>query len=296
MRWASVVWAERVLLAKKGQGIMRYDILRGGLLRTAVLGVGAGLLAIALAAPVTAQQAAPKAGAAPAAKDAKAAPAAAQPQQQGAWVKICDKVPVPKKTADGKEAMEEKGLCLTQHERLNATTGMPIISAAVREVEGQPQAAFLIMVPLGVALPPGMKAAVLQKDLWEKVSKGDKIDDKQLKPFDLQFVFCHPQGCTAEIAVSKELMDQMKSGGGLMVLVKDVANGQTVPLPVPLDGFGQTYSGPPVDNAAYAQARGQVMEQIRQNQIELLKKQQGQQPPAAPAAKQAPAPAAPPKK
>jgi hypothetical protein len=64
----------------------------------------------------------------PAAKDAgKAAGAskdAAAAGKQSAWVKICEKAAFARKDKDGKEAKEEKNICLTHHERLDGNTGM----------------------------------------------------------------------------------------------------------------------------------------------------------------------------
>jgi hypothetical protein len=50
---------------------------------------------------------------------------------------------------------------------------------------------------------------------------------------------------------------------------------------VPLIGFGKAYDGPPADNAKYEEAQRQMMETIRQRQIELQKKVQGAEQPQA---------------
>jgi invasion protein IalB len=209
---------------------------------------------------------------------AKPAPQEKQAQQggQSAWVKLCEKAEFHRKDKDGKDVKEQKNICLTHHERLDGNTGMVLVSAAIRDVEGTDKDHLMIMVPLGMAIPPGLKAAVYPKDLWEKAQKNEKIDEKQLKPIDLRFSLCHPAGCTAEVEASKELVEAMKTGGGLMVLAIN-ANAQPIAFPVPLDGFAAAHSGAPVDNQAYAEARGQLMQQIRQRQAELMKQQQERQ-------------------
>jgi invasion protein IalB len=226
---------------------------------------------------------------------AKAATSQPKQQQQGsqsAWVKLCEKAELMRKDKDGKEVKEQKNICLTHHERLDGNTGMVLVSAALRDVEGMDKQHLMIMVPLGMAIPPGLKAAVYSKELWEKAQKNEKIDESQLKPFDLKYSLCHPAGCTAEIEASKELVDSLKTGGGLMVLAINAA-AQPVAFPVPLDGFNAANSGPPVDNKAYAEARGQLMQQIRQRQAELMKQyQEQQQQQQKQAAGNAPAPAA----
>ncbi|MGE3230062.1 MAG: invasion associated locus B family protein [Hyphomicrobium sp.] len=204
--------------------------------------------------------------AAPAAKDAKA-PAA----KQSAWVKLCETSPLVKKDKDGKETKEDKSICLTHHERLDGNSGMVLVSAAIRQVEGNEHEHLMIMVPLGMAIPPGIKAAVYSKEQWEKAAKSEKVDDKDLKPIDLKFSLCHPSGCTAETEATKELVESMKTGGGIMVLAMN-AQAQPIGFPVPLDGFADAFSGKPVDNAEYKKARGQLMAQIRQRQQEAYEK------------------------
>ncbi len=81
-------------------------------------------------------------------------------------MKLCEKAPLVKKDKDGKEVKEEKELCLTHHERLDGNTGMVLVSAAIREIKGQPKKSLMIMVPLGMAIPPGIRAAVYTKEQW----------------------------------------------------------------------------------------------------------------------------------
>lgn len=244
--------------------------IAGGAALALILGLAAnsGLAQAQDAAAPAAKDAAPAAkDAAPAAKDAKAAPAG----KQSAWVKLCEKSPLVKKDKDGKDVKEEKNICLTHHERLDGNSGMVLVSAAIRQVEGSDNDHLMIMVPLGMAIPPGIKAAVYTKDQWEKAAKNEKIDDKDLKPVDLKFSLCHPSGCTAETEATKEIIEQMKTGGGIMVLAMN-AQAQPIGFPVPLDGFADAFAGKPVDNAEYKKARGQLMAQIRQRQQEAYEK------------------------
>jgi invasion protein IalB len=244
--------------------------------------------------------------AAPAAPAAKAAAPAAGQQaaaegSKSAWVKLCEKAQIPHKDKDGKDVVEDKNICLTHHERLDGNTGMVLVSAAIREIEGNPKSHLMVMVPLGMAIPAGVRAAVYSKEQWEKTAKNEKIDEKALKPIELKYTLCHPAGCTAETEATKEIVDTMKAGGGLMVLAMNAA-AQPIAFPVPLDGFGEAQAGKAVDNKEYAKARGQLMEQIRQRQaalVEQYRKEQAEKagatgstaPAAAPAAKPAAAPA-----
>ena len=83
------------------------------------------------------------------------------------------------KDKDGKEEKKELNICLTHHERLDGNTGMVLVSAAVRQVEGQDKQHFMVMVPLGMMLQAGMRATLYPKDAWEKVQKNEKVDESQ---------------------------------------------------------------------------------------------------------------------
>ena len=241
------------------------------------LAAGAAVVLVAGSTVAMAQKKdAPKA---PAKAPAKAADApAADAAGKSAWVKLCEKAQIPHKGKDGKDTVEEKNICLTHHERLDGNTGMVLVSAALRHVDGQDKDHFMIMVPLGMAIPPGVRAAVYTKEQWEKTAKNEKIDEKALKPLELKYSLCHPAGCTAETEATKELVDSMKTGGGIMVLALNAA-AQPIAFPVPLDGFAEAQNGPPVDNKKYAEARGQLMQQIRDRQkvmIEQMRQEQAE--------------------
>lgn len=229
------------------------------------------VLGVAATAASAQQQKAPAKGA-PAAAPAPAA-AAAPAQKQSYWVKLCEKAAVPVQDKDGKPSTAEKNICLTHHERLDGNSGMVIVSAALRQVEGADKQHLMVMVPLaiGVAIPPGLRAAVYDKATWDKAQKNEKIDEKALKPVDLKFTLCHPSGCTAEIEASKELVDSMLSGGGLVVLAMNGA-AQPVPFSIPLDGFKEAQAGPPADNAIYSTERAKFFQALRARQEEAILK------------------------
>jgi invasion protein IalB len=205
-------------------------------------------------------------------KDTKAAPAAskqpaaAQPQaEQAMWVKLCEKAPVLTKGPDGKDVKGEKGICLTHHERLDGNTGMVLVSAAVRQVEGADKQHLMVMVPLGMAIQPGLRASIYNKELWDKAQKNEKVDDAKLSPINLKFSLCHPAGCTAELELDNDLLEKLKGNAGLMIFAIN-ANGQVIAFPVPLAGFGSAFQGQPVDNKLYTQERQRLMKEIAERQ------------------------------
>ena len=249
-----------------------------------------------LAAIGSAQTAPKKTEKAPAAAPKKDAGAPAD-GQQSAWVKLCEATTAVTKDKEGKEKKQDMKVCMTMHERLDGNSGMTVVSAAVRQVEGQDKLFFLIMVPTEVVLKPGMRATFVPADSWEKAIKGDKIDEKKLKEFRLDYTVCHPGGCNAEIEATPELISSLKASGGFMVTFLHMA-GQRAIIPVSLGGFEKALTGQPIDNKAYTDARRQLMTQIAQRQREAFEEQQKK---AAAGAKEAPpaaktAPAAPAKK
>ena len=277
----------------------------------------AAAAALTVTGAVYAQQPAPKAqlpAAAPAQKGpapVAAAPAPAAGAPQSAWVKLCEKAPFAGKGADGKDVRTEKSICLTHHERIDGNSGMVLVSAAVRQVEGDAKSHLMVMVPLGMALPPGLQIGVYAKDLWDKVQKGEKVDDSKLKPIKLAYALCHSAGCTAEAESTPEMITEIKSGAGMIVYALN-GNGAPVAFPVPLTGFDVALSGQPVDNKIYSEARQALMQQIAERQKAAYNEYQkqnkelqnmqgnpaqgtGAPPPAAPAQK-APAAAPPAKK
>jgi invasion protein IalB len=244
-------------------------------------------------AGTAAAQAPAKKGPAPAAPAQKGAPAAAAPPQS-AWVKLCEKATGVSKNKEGKEEKKDVNICLTHHERLDGNTGMVLVSAAVRQVEGQDKQHFMVMVPLGMLLQPGMRATVYPKDAWEKVQKKEKIDETKLKAIKLAYTLCHPAGCTAETELTGDLLNDLKGGGGVVVFSINAA-GAPVGFPVPLIGFDQSYAGAPVDAKQYSEARKALMQQIAARQQQLMEEHKKQQEEAAKAGPP-PAKAAPPAK
>jgi invasion protein IalB len=216
---------------------------------------GAGALVLALSGPSAAAQqqapagqAQPKSSAAP--KAQAGAPTAAAPAagagSEDAWVKLCMR----------NEQTQNKEICLINHEGLEPNTGMVLIAAAVRKVEGEETQQLLIRVPTAYALvmPAGVEV---------------KIDEEQ--PIKLQYAICFPTSCQVQMEVTKELMDSMRKGKQMVVAAMNIQQ-KTMGFPVPLNGFSKAYDGPPVDSAKYEESRRQLMEMFRKRQQELAAK------------------------
>lgn len=201
---------------------------------------------------------------------------------EDAWVKLCMK----------SEQTQNKEICLVNHEGLEPNTGMVLIAAAVRKVEGEEKQQLLVRVPTAYALvmPAGVQL---------------KIDEQQ--PIQLQYTICFPTSCQVQLELTKELFDQMRKGKQMVVAAMNIQQ-KTMGFPVPLTGFAKAYDGAPVDSVKYEESRRQLMEMFRKRQADLAAKaakggdatgsapQAAGQPPAANAAtaqQKKPAPATP---
>lgn len=203
----------------------------------------------AQAQPKQAQQAKPAEGQAKPAQQKAGAPAAqAQKGQneENAWVKLCDKVA----QADNKE------ICLTHHERLDGNSGMVLVAAAIRKVEGQDKQHILVTIPTAIALaiPAGVQL---------------KIDEQE--PMAMKYSFCYATSCQAEAEVTPDLIDRLRKGTQLVVAAMNMQR-KAVGFPVPLQGFGKAYDGAPIDSAKYQTARVELMKVIQKRQQELAQK------------------------
>jgi invasion protein IalB len=170
-------------------------------------------------------------------------------EAQNSWVKLCQE---QETVQDG--VVKPVEVCLTHHERLSAVNGMVLVSVALRKIAGQENEHLMVLVPLGVALPPGLQVVV---------DGGE--------PIELKFTFCHVGGCTAEAVANESIVESFKKGKELKVLALN-NTGKTVAFPVPLKGFTKAYTGEPVDSEKYHEARKQLMQRIRERQLELAKK------------------------
>jgi len=208
---------------------------------------------------------APKAPAAGAPAAAAGGAPAAAGATEDAWVKLCMR----------NEQTANKEICLVNHEGLEPNTGMVLIAAAVRKVEGEEKQQLLVRVPTAYALvmPPGVQL---------------KIDEEQ--PIQLQYAICFPTSCQVQLDLTKELMDSMRKGKQMVVAAMNIQQ-KTMGFPVPLTGFAKAYDGAPVDSAKYEESRRQLMEMFRKRQADLAakaaeaeKNKQAGQPGAPPAA------------
>ena len=154
------------------------------------------------------------------------------------------------------EQTGNKQLCLVKYEELDPNTGMGQITVAARSVEGEDKQTLLFGVATAYTLvmPAGVQV---------------KIDDGE--PISLQYAVCFSTSCQAEIELTKDMFEKMRKGKQMVVAAMNMQQ-KAMAFPVPLTGFGKTFDGPPADNAKYEEAQHQMIETIRQRQIDLANK------------------------
>ena len=207
------------------------------LFATCALALGTTL---AVAQETTAPKRAPAAAAAPAAPGV--GPAAEEP----AWVKLCLK----------NEQTANKQVCLVNHEGLEPNTGMVLVAAEVRSIEGEDKQYLIVRLPTtsSLVIPAGVQI---------------KIDDGE--PISLQYAVCFLTNCQVQMELMKDMIEKMRKGKRMVVAAMNMQQ-KAMAFPVQLTDFGKTFDGPPVDNAKYEEAQRQIMEKFRQRQIDLANK------------------------
>lgn len=172
-------------------------------------------------------------------------PPKAGAKEESSWVKLCTK----------EDKVDAKQVCLVRYEGLEPKTGQVQIAAAVRSVEGEPKQHLLVNVPLSYSLvmPTGVQI---------------KIDDGE--PVQLQYSVCLPTSCQVQMDLPKKMVEALRKGTKMFVAAMNT-QGKTMAFPIPLNGFGKTVDGPPVDNVAYQMAREQMLEAARERQKQLAK-------------------------
>ena len=189
------------------------------------LAAAAGTIAVSLAmtAAALAQSAAGPRPATPAPLVTTPAPAAAAtaapPQPAGAqWIKLCSP-----------DATTKKNLCQVRLE-IPADTGQFVASVAIQSVQDDPKLLFIVGVPPGIMIQPGMRV---------------QIDDSKTQS-ELKYTVCLPNVCFADMDITADFVKTMRPGKQLVILAINYA-GQTMSFPLSLSGFTKAYDGPGVD-------------------------------------------------
>ena len=216
-------------------------------------------IAVGFASDALAQAAKEKGKAAPKAPAAApAAPAAPQPQQQSVqaqgitspWNKRCVVEPNSKKQ-----------ICEISQVFV-AETGQVLMSVRLQEMQDNPRKGLTIMAPMGMLLPPGMRAFI----------------DQQQLPSGIPYLQCitppgAPAGCLGEMEVDAGLVTAMKKSQVLRIQTMN-AQGKTIDFVFPTKDFAKAYDGPAIDDKALEAENKKMKDMLQKKADELAKGQQ----------------------
>ncbi len=158
------------------------------------------------------------------------------------WTKICNKDP-----------QVNKEVCLTAQD-IRAETGQFLASVAVREVEGDPKKQFIVAVPPGMQLQPGMRVV---------------IDQNQ--PLPARYTICFPNACYGDMDIDAAFVGTMKKGQALTVQTINQV-GRTVNFTLVLKDFAKSYDGAPVDPKVLEAQRQKLQDELQKKAEEARTK------------------------
>ena len=170
------------------------------------------------------------------------------------WTKIC-----------GKDQEANKEICLTTQEA-RADTGQLLASALVREVQDDPKKQFIVSVPVGMLLRPGMRIVVDQQP-----------------PQPIAYSVCFPNACYGDVEVNAEYVGKLKKGQSLIIQTLNQV-GRTINFPLSLKEFAKAYDGPPTDLKVVEEQQKKLQEELQKRAEEARKRLETT--PGAPAPKQ----------
>jgi invasion protein IalB len=211
-----------------------FSTLRVTATASAILALSVGAAIAQAPSPAAPAPAAPAAGA-PAAPTASNTP---QPE----WMKLCSTDPASKKE-----------VCLTARD-VRTDTGQTVASLALREIKGDAKRFFLIALPPGLLLQPGIRIAIDQKT-----------------PQPGKFSICFQNACYAEVEAGAELVTNMKAGNNLAVQALN-REAKPVVFAVSLVGFSKAYDGAPVDPKIAEQSQRRLNDELQRKAEEARKR------------------------
>jgi len=180
------------------------------------------------------------------------------------WTKFCGPPP-----NNGQQQANQKLMCFTGKDA-RTEQGVPVVAAALVELEGEPQKTFRITLPFGLSVQPGTRLVVDQN-----------------QPLQMPFMTCAPlspnMGCIAQYDATPDLVSQLKKGQMLNIQAVNL-QGQVVNFPLALSDFAKANEGPATDPKKFEEEQKKTQEELQKKADELRKKLEQQQ--GAPAPKQ----------
>jgi invasion protein IalB len=173
-----------------------------------------------------------------------------QPAQAN-WTKVC-----------GKDQAANKEVCYTTRDFGVEPNQAPVLAMAVYDIKGDDTRIVRFLMPVALMLKPGFRFSVDKGALQEGA-----------------FEICFPNGCFAESRVKGPVIDTLKKGASVNVIVKNQV-GNEVTFVLPLGGFGPSFDGPAIDPKVLEEQQRQMQDALQKKAQEM--QNQLQQPQTAP--------------
>ena len=139
------------------------------------------------------------------------------------WTRYCGKG-----LTEQSSEITTKQVCFTASDG-HLISGQKLVIALLIEPEGTDTKLLRVTLPLGVALVPGARIV---------------IDEKEA--MTAPFVVCLPKnGCMADYKADTDLIERLKKGRSLAIQAFD--KGRPISFTLPLTGFAKAYDGPASD-------------------------------------------------
>jgi invasion protein IalB len=169
------------------------------------------------------------------------------------WTKVC-----------GKDQAANKEVCYTTRDFGLEANQQPVLAMAVYDIKGDDNRIVRFLMPVALMLKPGFRFSVDKGQLQEGA-----------------FEICFPNGCFAEARVKGPVVDTLKKGSTVNVIVKNQV-GNEVTFSLPLGGFGTAFDGPPIDPKVLEEQQRQMQEALQKKAQEMQNQVQQGTAPAAP--------------
>jgi invasion protein IalB len=162
-----------------------------------------------------------------AAKKQQAAPGETVQQQlrltASPWIRYCASGLAAKSSE-----IKAKEVCFTASDA-HLTSGQKLVIALLIEPEGSDAKLLRVTLPLGVALVPGARIVIDEKEAMTA-------------PYEV----CEPKtGCMVDYKADADLIAKLKAGRSLAIQAFD--KGRPISFTLPLTDFAKAYDGPPSD-------------------------------------------------
>ena len=139
------------------------------------------------------------------------------------WTRYC-----AKGLTEQSSEIRAKEICFTAAD-VHLTSGQKLVIALLIEPEGGDTKLLRVTLPLGVALVPGVRIV---------------IDEKEA--MTAPYIACLPRnGCMADYKADADLIEKLKKGQSLAIQAFD--RGKPISFTLPLTAFAEAYDGPAGD-------------------------------------------------